>query len=116
MGHPYCINSLYSETTEALKHVTEEEKLKRNELEAQAAAGKPKKQPVGRPTIDRERSLNITYAIASPEKLDAVNNLLYASYHPDEPITKHLGLYKGPGSIPDADKRVEHSIQRNLSL
>ena len=58
----------------------------------------------------------MTYSIASVEKLEAVNKLLYASYHPDEPITKHLGLYKGLNSIPDADKRVEAMIRRNLSM
>ena len=62
------------------------------------------------------QNLNLTYSIASVEKLEAVNKLLYASYHPDEPITNHLGLYKGPGSIPDADRRVRSSIKRNLSL
>ena len=62
------------------------------------------------------QNLNLTYSIASVEKLEAVNKLLYASYHPDEPITRHLGLYKGVNSIPDADRREEAMILRNLSM
>ena len=58
----------------------------------------------------------MTYSIAGVEKLEAINKLLYASYHPDEPITKHLGLYKGLNSIPDADSRVKATVQRNLSM
>ena len=44
------------------------------------------------------QNLNMTYSIAGVDKLEAVNKLLYASYHPDEPITRHLGLYKGLNS------------------
>ena len=58
----------------------------------------------------------MTYSIAGVDKLEAVNKLLYASYHPDEPITRHLGLYKGLNSIPDADRRVKATILRNLSM
>jgi len=96
-----------SESAEALKHVNEEV----------ISDSKTKKvEKPGKPTLDRDRNLNLTYAVASPEKIDAVNKLLYASYHPDEPITRHLGLYKGHGSIPDADRRVKNSVHRNLSL
>ena len=62
------------------------------------------------------QNLNMTYSIAGVDKLEAVNKLLYASYHPDEPITRHLGLYKGLNSIPDADRRVKATILRNLSM
>jgi len=96
-----------SEAIEALQHVTEADKQEK-------AAQKPASRVV--PILDREKNLNMTYSIASVEKLEAVNKLLYASYHPDEPITKHLGLYKGLNSIPDADKRVEAMIRRNLSM
>jgi len=96
-----------SEASEALQHVTEADKK-------EAETEKPEKRKV--PKIDREKNLNLTYSIASVEKLEAVNKLLYASYHPDEPITRHLGLYKGVNSIPDADRRVEAMILRNLSM
>ena len=62
------------------------------------------------------QNLNMTYSIAGVDKLEAVNKLLYASYHPDEPITRHLGLFKGLNSIPDADSRVKAMILRNLSM
>ena len=62
------------------------------------------------------QNLNMTYSIAGVDKLEAVNKLLYASYHPDEPITRHLGLYKGLNSIPDADARVKATVLRNLSM
>ena len=42
--------------------------------------------------------------------------MLYATYHPDEPLTNHLGLYKGPSSIPDADRLVQQILPRHLSL
>jgi len=58
----------------------------------------------------------LTYSIVGPERSDIVNKLLYATYHPDEPITKHLGLYKGPNSIPDADRMVQQILPRHLSL
>ena len=58
----------------------------------------------------------MTYSIAGIDKLETVNKLLYASYHPDEPITRHLDLFKGLNSIPDADSRVERTIRRNLSM
>jgi len=102
--HP---NASLSESSEALKHVSEE---------VQSESKTKKAEKPGKPTLDRDRTLNLTYAVASPEKIDAVNKLLYASYHPDEPITRHLGLFKGDGSIPDADRRVKNSVHRNLSL
>merc|ERR1712098_191313 len=102
--HP---NASLSESSEALKYVDEE---------VQSESKTKKAEKPGKPTLDRDRTLNLTYAVASPEKIDAVNKLLYASYHPDEPITRHLGLFKGLGSIPDADRRVKNSVQRNLSL
>ena len=103
-----------SEATEALGHVSEE--VAKEAAENVAKAQEETKKKVSAPMLDRDRSYNLTYAIASQDKLEAINKLLYASYHPDEPITKALGLYKGPGSIPDADRRVEASIKRNLSL
>ena len=68
------------------------------------------------PKLDRERSSNLTYGIASADKLEAVNRLLYATYHPDEPITQALGLFRGEHSIPDADNRVGIMVRKNLSL
>jgi len=103
-------NPSLSEASEALGHVNNETDIRK---EIKPSEEKAKIQP---PMLDRNRNHHLTYAIASKDKLEAINRLLYASYHPDEPITKALGLYKGPGSIPDADKRVSNSVQRNLSL
>jgi len=94
-----------SETREALEHVVEAEEVKSLEKKQQSP-----------PKLDRERDLKLTYSIVGPEKLNVVNNLLYATYHPDEPITKHLGLYKGLNSIPDADRMVQQILPRHLSL
>jgi hypothetical protein len=35
------------------------------------------------------------YEIVKPEKIDQALELLYATYHPDEPLTKHLGKHRG---------------------
>ena len=101
---------VYSEASEGLQHSVNEDA----KVTSETPAAQPSSPSV--PKLDRERSLNLTYGIASEDKIEAINRLLYASYHPDEPITNHLGLYKGPGSIPDADRRVRSSIKRNLSL
>lgn len=101
---------IYSEASEGLQHSVNEDA----KVTSETPAVQPSSPSV--PKLDRERSLNLTYGIASEDKIEAINRLLYASYHPDEPITNHLGLYKGPGSIPDADRRVRSSIKRNLSL
>jgi len=103
-----------SEAVEALEHIVDEDrKLKTITAEESLA-----KKQLLRPTLDRNRNKqpSVTYSIVGPHKVDVVNNLLYASYHPDEPITKHLGLYKGHGSIPDADRVVQEILPRNLSL
>jgi len=98
------------EVKEALEHIEEAE----TKLEVSEPVTVNKNEPA--PKLDRNRDLNLTYSIVGPEKLDVVNKLLYATYHPDEPITKHLGLYKGPNSIPDADRMVAQIVPRHLSL
>jgi len=103
-------NPSVSETSEALKHSVNEEAVNEESLKKLKEA-KPRT-----PKLDRNVDHRLTYGIASSDKLEAINRLLYASYHPDEPITRHLGLFKGLGSIPDADRRVKNSVQRNLSL
>lgn len=86
------------EAREALDHIGERERVKR-------------------PTLDRNKKHpSNTYSVVGPNKGDVVNNLLYASYHPDEPITKHLGLFKGHGSIPDADRIVQELLPKHISL
>lgn len=98
-------NPSISEASEALEHISHEE----DEVEKETAKMAP-------PKLDRERMSNLTYGIASEDKLEAINRLLYASYHPDEPITKALGLFHGEHSIPDADNRVGIMVRKNLSL
>lgn len=68
--------------------------------------------------LDRNRNLlpPLRYEIVTPEKLDQAQELLYATYHPFEPLTKHIGLMNGPNSIPDLDRMVERTVHENLSL
>merc|ERR1712222_70569 len=80
-----------SEAQEALKHV---DRLDRN----------------------RDGTKRLNYAIVGPSDLATVNKLLYATYHPYEPLTSHLGLCKGPNSIKDMDKMVESYLVKNLTL
>merc|ERR1711971_19235 len=80
-----------SEAQEALKHV---DRLDRN----------------------RDGTKRLNYAIVGPSELATVNKLLYATYHPYEPLTSHLGLCKGPNSIADMDKMVESILEKNLTL
>ena len=127
LNRAFSTQTSLSEASEALQHVTEEENQK--VVKEKPAVKNP-------PKLDREKvrsavqcsvgmfltivmlvqNLNMTYSIAGVDKLEAVNKLLYASYHPDEPITRHLGLYKGLNSIPDADARVKATVLRNLSM
>merc|ERR1712034_110565 len=93
------------------EHVGEEERKKDASTWGEQAGKK-----LAPPKLDRNRNMWLTYSIVGPERSDIVNNLLYATYHPDEPITKHLGLYKGPNSIPDADRMVQQILPRHLSL
>merc|ERR1712066_951398 len=80
-----------SEAQEALKHV---DRLDRN----------------------RDGTKRVNYAIVGPSELATVNKLLYATYHPYEPLTSRLGLCKGPNSIKDMDKMVEGYLVKNLTL
>jgi len=68
--------------------------------------------------LDKNRNLlpPLRYEIVTPDKIGLAQELLYATYHPHEPLTKHLGLDKGVGSIPDLDALVERTIKENLSL
>merc|ERR1711862_823990 len=52
------------------------------------------------------KSRTVRYQILRPHQLPLVQNMMYESFHPHEPIERHLGLYKGSYSIPDADKLV----------
>jgi len=72
----------------------------------------------GRERLDRNRFVNncLTYRVVGMSDLQKVHGLLYASFHPDEPITKHLGLCKGLNSIPDADRMVEEILTKNLAV
>jgi hypothetical protein len=45
-----------------------------------------------------------------------VNKLLYATYHPYEPLTNHLGLCTGLNSLQDVDRMVENILVKNLTL
>jgi len=75
-------------------------------------------QAVAQQRLDKNRNLlpPLRYEIVTPDKIGQAQELLYATYHPHEPLTKHLGLMKGPNSIPDLDRLVERTIHENLSL
>jgi len=68
--------------------------------------------------LDRNRGINqqVMYRVVGMSDLEKVHHLLYASFHPDEPITRHLGLCKGLNSIPDADRMVEQILRKNLAV
>ena len=44
-----------------------------------------------------------------------VLGLLYATYHPGEPLTRHLGL-GGRGTLGDLDRLVAQRLAKNLTL
>jgi hypothetical protein len=48
--------------------------------------------------------------------VELVNKLLYATYHPYEPLTNHLGLCTGLNSLKDVDRMVESILVKNLTL
>ena len=58
----------------------------------------------------------LRFAIVGPDDLDTVNKLLYATYHPYEPLTKHLDLCKGLNSLKDVDRMVEEKLAKYLTL
>jgi len=68
--------------------------------------------------LDRNRGVpqQLFYRVGGLADLEKVHQLLYSSYHPDEPVTRHLGLCKGLNSIPDADRMVEQILLKNLTL
>jgi len=68
--------------------------------------------------LDRNRdgTKRLNFAIVGPEEKHTVNELLYATYHPYEPLTKHLGLCTGLNSLKDADSKVEDMLVKNLTL
>lgn len=67
--------------------------------------------------LDRNRdgTIKLRFYIASPDELQTVNKLLYATYYPEEPLIKHLGLYSDQG-VRDYDTRVQERLSLNLSL
>ena len=75
---------------------------------------------------------NYSYSIVGQEDVERANYLLYDTFHPDEPITKHLGLtqvryhfnqdrssalfFQGGKGIPDADRMVQEIVPTHLSM
>ena len=58
----------------------------------------------------------LSFSIVGPPELETVNRLLYATYHPYEPLTNHLGLCTGLNSLRDVDAMVEENLAKNLTL
>ena len=50
-----------------------------------------------------------------PSELEVVLSLLYATYHPGEPLTRHLGL-GDRGTLGDLDRLVAQRLAKNLTL
>jgi len=90
-----------AEAIEALQHVSEEERRRARE---------------GRLDRDKDLGARLRFAIVGPDDLDTVNKLLYATYHPYEPLTKHLDLCKGLNSLKDVDRMVEEKLAKYLTL
>jgi len=90
----------WSDSVEALRY-TQESKAKQNML-------------------DRSRGFltakNYSYRIVGTDDIDRANALLYDTYHPDEPLNKHLGLTAGGKRIQDCDEMVKDIIPRHLSM
>ena len=59
---------------------------------------------------------NYSYCVVGPDDVEKANSLLYDTYHPDEPLHKHLGLTGDGRRIKDADKMVEEMIPKHLSM
>ena len=57
-----------------------------------------------------------SYRIVGNEDIEHANSLLYDTYHPDEPLNKHLGLVAGGKRIKDCDAMVKEIIPRHLSM
>jgi len=70
--------------------------------------------------LDRSRGFltakKYSYRIVGTEDIDHANSLLYDTYHPDEPLNKHLGLTAGGRRIKDCDAMVQDIIPRHLSM
>lgn len=68
--------------------------------------------------LDRNRdgTKKLSFSIVGPNELQTVNELLYATYHPYETLTKHLGICTGLNSLRDVDKTVEEILVKNLTL
>jgi len=70
--------------------------------------------------LDRDRKVGrrLAFRIVGPSPGDRalVHALLYSSYHPDEPITRALGLATGLNSVPDADRLVDSALEKNLTV
>ena len=66
--------------------------------------------------LPQDGTKKLSFAIVGPTDLATVNKLLYATYHPYEPLTRHLGLCDGPNSLKDVDKMVQEIIVKNLTL
>jgi len=85
-------------------------------MATQTQVKQQEKERVARLDRNRELRKRLTYRVVGKSDLDKVYELLYASHHQEEPITKHLGLEKGLNSINDADREVEAIILKNLTV
>jgi len=100
-----------------MEYVTHETAAKKA-IDFDPAAAMMEEKVVDHRRLNRNRPLvqKLNFRVVGPEDLTKVHKMLYASFHPDEPIIKHLGLCKGLYSIPDADRMVDEIVSKNLSV
>ena len=115
-----CTVPAAAEAIEALQHVSEEERRKAREgrLDRDKVSNSNRCRLSCSCSFLPHQGLGerLRFAIVGPDDLETVNKLLYATYHPFEPLTKHLDLCNGPNSLRDVDRMVEEKLGKYLTL
>ena len=105
-----------AEAREAMEHVAEAERRREAGGPTRLDRNRVRRRQLPVPDAVQDGTKKLTFAIVGPSELELVNKLLYASYHPYEPLTKHLGLCTGLNSLKDVDRMVEAKLAKNLTL
>eukprot|EP00094_Tigriopus_californicus_P012201 TCALIF_11793-PA protein Name:"Protein of unknown function" AED:0.11 eAED:0.11 QI:279/0.5/0.66/1/1/1/3/117/158 len=59
---------------------------------------------------------DITFRIVDQSRYPEVLELLYANFHPDEPMSRALNIYSGDHRVPAIDEYTLNGLKENLSL
>lgn len=59
---------------------------------------------------------DITFRIVDQSRYPEVLELLYANFHPDEPMSRALNIYSGNHRVPAIDEYTLNGLKENLSL